>query len=224
MSQLEAILEYKMPELHAKAYKIALKWLKKVNEVFPGYKTDKLPKKGDPRNSNLFRHCLKLVKETNGIIPDDEYDLYLQAQLDTFKAHAQNGPIPLVGPQAIAGRPAWDRWVRWKRKYDIRDNSTQPINSEPLVAQEAKVIAELKRTKEFLVKEYKGLPTEEQFKTNLIDGTLVRFITLNKISPYYVLLTPLISQEFISKLKFDLSIYENDITDNVKYFFRNELQ
>jgi hypothetical protein len=224
MSKLEAIIEYNMPEQHAKAFKIALMWEKHVNVVFPKYRATKLPKKGDPRNGTLFRHCLKLVRETTGIIPDNEYELYVEAQLLIFKAISNNGAVLLVEPHILSGKPAWRRWKLWKRRYDLRENTTQPMDHTPLVAQEEKVIAALKKTKEFLLKEYKGLPTQEQFHNNLIDGTLVRFITLGKISPYYVLLTPLISREFIDKLKFDLSIYENDITDNVKYFFRNELQ
>ena len=72
-----------------------------------------LPRRGDPRKSNLFRHCWKLRRETNGLLEKSEYKNYVKANLFIVKI---NGGA--VDPVCITGDKAWIRYKVWKRKYD----------------------------------------------------------------------------------------------------------
>ena len=51
--RLEAIIDYEMDRLEAKAYKLLLLWLDKSRKMFPNYAHAKM-KKGDPRKSLIL--------------------------------------------------------------------------------------------------------------------------------------------------------------------------
>jgi hypothetical protein len=116
--QLEAIIEYGMTPLEARAYKVMLFWHYIVRKELPGYKIGKPFQKGDPRKSALFRYCFKLVTETNGLIRPSEYKLYVTAQIQMLKAQTDGMVHAMIGPECLVGKKAWIRWAIWKRKYD----------------------------------------------------------------------------------------------------------
>ena len=93
---LESISKYKMDEMESKAYKLAIKWVQLSKKIFPNYNHTVI-KKGDPRKSLIFKFCYKLARETNGLINEEDYDLYIRSQLDIIK-HMSNGNPVLVTP------------------------------------------------------------------------------------------------------------------------------
>ena len=87
----KTITQYKMDEIESRAYKVSLIWINRSRKIFPNYQHQRL-KNGDPRKSLLFKICYKLIRETQGGILDEEnYSLYVQAQLEVLKHIERNG-------------------------------------------------------------------------------------------------------------------------------------
>ena len=228
MWNLEDILHYSMNEDEAKAYKISLLWMEIAKHEFPDYQHTTLRKKGDPRKSILFKYCYKLVQETKGTIPDYEYRLYILAQLQIFKYMALAEEHALIDPQILVGEKAWKRWQVWRSKYAARKRETVTL-VEPVTVTvpNSRVINDLKHTKEHFIKKFGGVPTFEQVQQALKDHTMVRWVTMDRVSPYYILLSPWVSRclngrTFIEVFMFDLAVYENSITPQVREYFKQE--
>lgn len=221
---LEAILEYKMDEDQGKAFKLCLLWEDMAILEFPEYHHVGLRKKGDPRKSHLFRICYKLVRETKGMIPDPEYRLYILAQLHMLKHIADN---VLISPNVLVGDQAWKRWKKWKFLYDRQiNNSKLTVEDANPIAPFYKVISALKSTKAFLEKKFEHHPSINDIKSAMSDHSLVKWVTMQRVSPYYVLLSPWIKNILEDKnwedvFLFDLSVYKRSITDEVKSEFNN---
>lgn len=211
-----------MNELEAKAYKIALLWCELSQKILPDYKHVRLKKSGDPRKCHLFRYCYKLARETKGIIPDREYKLYITAQLHILKSINDGQIHALIDPVALTGPRAWKRWQVWKRRYDKQTQA--PESADGLKVAESKIFRELDRTKEFLEKQFNGTPSLEDIKRCLREYTMIRWLTMGKVTPYYALLSPLIQKALDRGIEdvflFDLSIYKVSITENVENYFK----
>ncbi len=95
---LELILLYSMDEIEAKAFKIALLYLAKSKKLFPDYKHYRLPK-GDPRKGELFKYCHKLVRTKGDKIADEDYKLYVHAQLDILRNIKKGDLHPFITPR-----------------------------------------------------------------------------------------------------------------------------
>jgi hypothetical protein len=228
MWELEDILHYNMNPDEAKAFKIALMWQDLSRQEFPNYQHSRLRKSGDPRKSLLFKYCYKLVQETKGLIPDHEYRLYVLAQLHILKYVATTKEHGLIDPIILVGDKAWKRWKIWKKKYDqkYRENITTSVDQQ-VTASSSIVSNELKRTKKFLIEKFKTIPTFEHVKKSIQDLSMIRWVSLGRVSPYYVLLSPFVGKclsgkTFIEVFFFDLSVYDKSISQDVKMFFRQE--
>jgi len=224
MSELELILQYEMTQMEAKAYKLALMWVKLTSKEFPGYQTSKLPKNGDPRKGLLFKYCYKLATETNGLIENNEYRLYIMAQLQVLKSITDGEVHALIDPNCLCGPKAWNRWRLWKNKYDKRISEAKTVE---ISATSTKVKAELTRTKQFLFSKFAGDYTEDQIKRTIQDRVMVKWITLGRVCPYYVLLSPFLLKALNGKnldevFVFDLNIYKPSISQDIKDFFKLE--
>lgn len=212
-------LEYQMTEFESKAFKIALMWEELSREAFPNDNCGKLPKRGDPRKSSLFRYCYKLLRSTNGLILFDQYEWYIKAQLDILKDQAERG----ITPACLVGIKAWHRWKVWIKKY----NNISKVGVAKIEVPDSKIIAKLKRTKEFLINQYKRNPTLDDLNNAVKNRTMIRWLTLGKVCGYYILLSPLIlkildGQDFEKVFNFDLSIYKSHINDSIIDFFKKE--
>ena len=220
---LEAILDYKMSELEAKSFKLALLWEILAEKEFPGYHHVRLKKSGDPRKSHLFRICYKLVRETKGYIPDPEYRLYILAQLHVLKNSPKDA---LVDPSMLVGKKAWKRWKLWKYFYDRNvENHKQTIKEAKPMATLGKVATALKKTKDFFLKQYGREPTYDDIAKCLGDHSMVKWVTLQRVSPYYILLSPWVARILEGRnweevFLFDLSVYKESITENAEKFFK----
>jgi hypothetical protein len=212
-------LEFQMTEFQSKAFKIALIWEDLTREVFPNENCGKLPKKGDPRESNLFRYCHKLLRTTNGLLLFDQYEWYIKAQLDILKDQSDRA----VTPACLIGTKAWHRWKVWVKKY----NNISKVGVSTIEVPDSKVIGKLKRTKEFLVNQFKKNPNLDDINQAIKSRTMLRWLTLGKVCPYYVLLSPFIlkildGKSFEDEFNFDFIIYKSHVNNAVIDCFKKE--
>jgi hypothetical protein len=223
-SDLYPIIEYKMNNQEAKAYRLALIYQELAREYFPKERCGKIPKKGDPRKCNLFRHCYKLLEERQGQLLDDQYRLYIRAQFDILKNIKNEKQHADVSPNCIVGPKSWRRWQVWLRKF----RSYTAVQASVVAnAPEAKVVEKLKRTKKFLETTFKRLPNYDDIEDAFRNRAMIRWITLGKVCGYYVLMSPLIEKymegnSFEDVFEFDLSIYKPHLTDGLYEFFKKE--
>lgn len=195
-NRLIEIAKWNMSPEEAKVFKLCLMWEYYTSVLIPTIQVTKLPKKGDPRKSYLFRNCWKLYRETNTLIKDDEYKRYIQAQIEILKDIKSEGVCSHIDAGCLHGEPAWIRWLVWQKKKNEKkfDFTVDPeyIKSEVL------------RSK---VKNY----TEEE----LISG-----IKKGKISPYLVVLGfDWRAMDLSGKCHLDFKIYEGRITKELKEWF-----
>lgn len=219
----ELILKYKMNEMEIKSLKISFLWSKIVFKAFPGHNIVRLRKKGDPRKSILFKHCYKLAMQTKGLIPDDEYHLYIIAQINFYKKFL-NAEHARIDPNFLHGEQAWKRWRVWKdlfdksRKIDHQDKIEAQVKVNPIL-----LSAELSRTKEFLQSVFDRLPNLQDITDCIQNRKIVGWVTNGKVSPYYVLLSPLVRQisgDFDVMFNFDLNVYKSNIDSRIEELFR----
>lgn len=220
--RLDAIVDYNMDMLEARAYKLVLLWLDKSRSMFPDYKHARMRKEGDPRKSQIFKFCYKLARETQGILEESDYPLYVRAQLEILKHITRGKEHALIDPNCLVGDKAWIRWKLWKRKYDERSKVIEDKN--PVPANQIKVVEALNRTREFLAKSFGAEICAEKLQEAVLNKNLQRWVALGKISPYYLVLSPLVKKAFpdgVEKLipNLDLEIYRQIITPEIEAWF-----
>lgn len=221
---LEKIIKYRMDKMEAKAYKLALMWEKYCEKEFPNERHTKLKKTGDPRDSNLFKYCYKLARETNGLIQDDEYYLYIIAQLQILKTMRSGDVHALIEPQILVGDKAWRRWKLWKKYYDKKMSEVKCVEDIGITESESKINSLLQNTKEFFDK--KSLISYEKVKEKLDDLSMIRWITTGNVTPYYAILSPWVNRWLAGRsleevFKFDLSVYRPSVSTTLETSFRN---
>lgn len=218
MNDLEPILKFKMNDMEAKAFKIALIWEEECKRELVDEKFVKLKKNSDPRKSTLFKYCYKLARETKGIIEESEIPLYVRAQIQILKSIRDGNVHALVEPHCLVGEKAWKRWKLWK--YKFRKKLNRNLDSEELgiFSKESKVISELTNSLDFLkrrdcIELSKFLENKKNIKTWLGNGEL---------SLFYAVVSPWIKTIFgdLSELEFDVVYYRSSITPNAEKFFR----
>jgi len=211
----DAIAKYNMTDIEIKAYKITMLWLDRSRKLFPDYRHSTM-KKGDPRKSLVFKICFKLVRETQGVLEDQEYPLYVRAQLEVLKYVNADRVDPLIDPNCLVGEKAWKRWKLWKKKYDSLSKSSAPVATNIGIA---KAIDGLEKTKEFLVKTFSSDLSFNRFQESYLNNNIFRWINLNKISPYYIAISPYIKKLFnendYKKINFDTQVYMTCIDQSV---------
>lgn len=226
MPTLDAIAEYGMDQIESAAYKLCILWIEKSRKFFPDYDHTKL-RRGDPRKSLMFKVCYKLVRETQGILEEDDYPLYVRAQLDILKnISTGSDEHPLIEPNCLVGEKAWKRWKLWKKKYD--SVIKQKGFNIKVTASSQKVLDAFEKTQEFIFKTLGPEPTSEKFREIIINKNLFRWINLGKISPYYLCLSPyvkqFVSEEDMKKISFDLEIYRACLNDELIALFKEKFK
>lgn len=219
--QIDQSILQGMNELEARAYKLLYIWAERSRKVFPNYNHTKIKRKGDPRKSHNFRMCYKLVRMTQNMLHEDDYILYVRAQLEILQVISRTQEHPIIDINCLVGEKAWKRWKLWKKKYD---NAKKVIKGEEIVAPEGVVITAIKNTKEFLNKKFGTYPSYEEFQKTTINENIFRWIKFGQISPYYLILSPYVKRAFPagidkSHLNLDLSIYEKNINDQIRNEF-----
>jgi hypothetical protein len=217
---LEPILQYRMTDLEAKAYKITLLWEQITRRELPDYLHQRIGRKGDPRKTALFKYCYKLVTETKDQIADNQYKLYVLAQVQMMKVLSNGDIHALVTPGILVGEKAWVRWQIWKKKFEKVCKDRQDVKQE----QENKfhVLAALKSSHEFLLDKL-GKIDPITIGEAFSDKRIIRWVNTEKISPYYILLCPDIQKilkDDFSIFNFDLDVYKSSITNDIEEAFK----
>jgi hypothetical protein len=227
MFSLEPILNYKMTDHEAKVFKVCLIWMKTCQKILPDYQYTKLPKSGDPRKSHLFRVVWKLLRETKGIIADEDYVHYVRAQVEVLKGIKRaNGTHVLIDPACLCGEKAWVRWRLWKKKLESSTRELVQGREEEQKTPLFKIAQEIEKTRTFFARFYDPTPNREQINMAIQDHSLNRWVHLGKVSPYYVLMSPFCRAAFqqlkISEyFSIDLGVYGSDITKESLDLFRS---
>lgn len=195
-----------------------------TKEEIPGERVTRLTA-GDPRKSNLWRHCYKLVTETNGLLEDHEYKLYILAQIHVLKnLRDSTGTHAMIDCNCLVGDKAWVRWKMWKKHYQRQALQPPTVEEIEITANESNIIADLERTRKFLCEQFKGYPTVDRYRKLITDLTLVRWLTLGKMSPYYGLLSPLLKEALGKSVEeafmFDFEVYRKSLTPVLEQKFQ----
>lgn len=219
MKELEPIIKYSMNDLEAKAYKVAKIWEEECQKELPKESFVKLKKNSDPRKSNLFKFCFKLVRETKGILNDNEFPLYIKAQLQILKAIKEGDVHALIEPHCLVGENAWKRWKIWKYKYNKKINRIPTSEEANVSIKNSKIKNELKDTLDFLQKMNcvcfsSVLEKQEQ---------IIRWAHNRQISYFYIILSPWINKIFddLTQFNFDLIYYRSSVSPIIEDFFKN---
>lgn len=220
MNELEPIIKYKMDEMEAKAFKIGLIWQDECQKNLPGEKYERFSKGKDPRKTNLFKHCYKVAKETFGIIPDNELQLYVRAQIQVLKSIKEGKIHALISPHCLAGDKAWSRWKLWKRIYNKTLGKSLTSEELGIKIKESVVKRELNRTFNFL--KSNDILDELNFASKKID--ILRWISTGEISPFYVVLSPRVKVMFPEELPVDITLYRPSITPESEDLFREKFK
>jgi hypothetical protein len=218
MFDLADILHYQMNADEARAYKIAALWIELSRKAFPRYHHVGMPRRRDPRKSLLFKYAYKLLRETKGIIPDDEYCLYVQAQLDVLKALTAGKDGPRVEINCLVGDKAWRRWKLWKKHYDKNVRGLQTTDS--LKGDSRMICHELDNARTYLDAMFNGqVPGEAEYSVRKAD--LARWVAVGRLSPYYAVLSPWVKKHVdLKNMSLDLGVYQKDITPGIEAHFK----
>jgi len=229
LKALERLVKYNITDpMESKAYKIALIWEDTIREEMPRVQHTKLSKTGDPRKCTLFKYCYKLAKETNGLIDDFHYKWYILAQIHVLKGICDSkGVHARIDCNSITGDKAWKRWQVWESKF--KKKIVQPYNVEDLdiKAKKSKVLEDLDRTRRFIFSQFEVYPTIDQIQKLMVDHTLVRWVSLGRLSPFYALLSPLLKKCLDGRsmedvFHFDLSVYRKSLTLEIEELFKEK--
>lgn len=181
-----------MTEEETQAYQLAVFWATKVREYFPDirHEGNRLAT-GDPRKCLLFRHCIKLIRETRGLIEAKDYRHYIVAQLYVFKKNSEDGDTCLVSPNMLSGKPAWRRWKLFESamiKVKTMQAGSNPLDTAESVSME-KVTFDLKMSQVHLRK-YVPEVTPQFLAERYKSGDVARWLRGGFIKPYFASLSP----------------------------------
>ena len=201
---LPLILEYDMSKEEALAFRLAILYMQLARQYFPNYNHVGLPKKGDPRKSELFRYCWKMLKEAD--LTFDEYRPYIQSQLAILKNIKIGEDHPLIHPRCLVGKVAWRRWGVWK-KYFEQAKKTRDVK---LIEDYTPIIKrELQDTLDLLRNRLKKL-SKKTLQEALESRYLFRLASIGAVSVYFLAMNDLVAH-FLAKNPINLSMFNIDL-------------
>lgn len=229
--QLDAVFQWNMKPLEAEVFSLAVTYEQLFRKIFgaqadgQAVRRNSVPKRSDPRKSNLFKHCWKLRRETRGLVESHEYKNYILANLTIIKLH--NGHVQ---PNCICGDRAWVRYKVWKRLYDEKMAEAGCAAPPPSVSTtNPKLIGEIDRTKKFLFEKCEGEPTYDKIRQFIENGIFKLWVATGKVSPYYLVLSPYVKKTGAIDSLFSIcpssqGVINDKITPEVRNYFNHEYQ
>jgi len=214
MLEEEKIITFKMCPKEAKAFRLALLWISLTKKFLPqdaSVSTATLPK-GDPRKGYLFKQCWKLIRETTGLLEEQDYKYYFAAQLKMLKNVQKKNGHAHVSHNCFVGPKAWVRWKIWKKKFDEVAAET---NIPASFHNDDASIKELDRTKVFFQKN-----AVSEFNIDDIKD----WINSGSISLIYVGLSPKVKKiatDLSAEFNFDPSLLDRKLTPKVQDHFQD---
>ncbi len=183
-NQLESILRYNDPPWTSEmlfAFKLGLVYTELAVKYFPDYKHG-YPRLGDPRKSELFKICWKLMHDNKEKLKKEEFRPFIQAQLSILK-NIKAGPAKELyyGPRCLIGKPAWGRWVVWQKHAKAQKTFMSSAAAEP--SRDYKV--ELLKTKTVLENKIRPLNRDTLIEA-MDNGKLFRMVILRDVSQSFV--------------------------------------
>lgn len=219
----DAIFQWNMTTTEAQVFKLCCIWEDQTQKLFPRDNSlARLPSRSDPRDCQLFKFCWKLLRETRGLLKDDEYRLYIIANLAVLKADKR-----YISPNGLCGNNAWIRWKIWKKLYEAKKAELAGEEPPKTIEINPKVMRQLECTKRLLHEKCEGVPTFECLEEWCKNGSLQNWLMSGKVSPYYVLLSPWVSklckiEDLEKTCSFDSKLFIPNINDGVKAYFEKE--
>jgi hypothetical protein len=216
---LDKIKKYNLSQEEAAAYKLALLWMVVCNRELKDYHFTKLRKYGDPRKSIVWKYCLKLFRETKGLVED--YELYFTAQIHVLKSIRQGDVHALIEPQCLVGKKAWRRWKLWKFIYDRKMEIAKTGQELGVKANFSVVCEELRTTKAFFMEHFGKEPTKEDILNSVNNLLMLKWIRFSKVSIFYTVLSQWLTGRH-EQLLVDIGFYKSLITPEIEEFFAKE--
>ena len=213
MPEEEKIIIFKMTQQEAKAFKLALLWISLTRKFLPtdaAVSVATLPK-GDPRKGYLFKQCWKLLRETSGLLEEQDYKYYFAAQLKMLKNVQRSKGHAHVGHNVFVGEKAWVRWKIWKKKFD---EATAAMNILPTIVDDDASIKELSRTKGFFKK---------TAVSNFDINDLKIWVNSGNVSLIYIELSPKVKKlaiDLAGTFNYDPNLLDKKITPRVQDHFQ----
>ncbi len=221
--KLDAIIQYELNEIDAKAYKVCLLWEKICQHEIPTYRYDRL-KGGDPRKSFLFKCCRKLVTETQGLVTEDMYKYYVYAQITSLKNFSDGKIHALIEPPCLFGPNAWLRWKIWKTKFDkIQHKTSFEGTTDDIIQNKSSILKEFQQTKKFLLSRLESI-TPATIKKSLTEKTIHKWLSFSKVSPYFIVLSKTVKEQvgnIEDNFGFDPYIYIKQLSDEDRVTFKS---
>lgn len=224
----EAILEWNMTAAEAECFRLATQYEKEFIRMFSDtsawntYTRNVLPTNGDPRKSQLFKHCWKLRRETKGLLIPQQYRQYIHANFAILKINNAR-----IEPNAICGDKAWIRWKVWERWYQKKQEELDVTLPKHSFAADPKIMKEIDRSKKFVFEQCEGEPTQEKIQKFIDSGVFRLWIMMGKVSPFYITLSPFVGEkcdELAIACSFDPILLRERTTDDVTTYFREEFK
>jgi len=222
---LSLILDYKMNKVEAKAWKIAILYMQLAEEHFPDHKRYQIGK-GDPRKKSIFKYCYKLIRECDSLLEDFEYRMYIVAQFAVLKNIKTDDLHAHIDPNVLVGPKAWKRWLVWKKRFQNETIQNHAVAEEK--PSENKVYGDLREAKKVLESKFSEL-TKQKIIDSLKNRSLFRWVALSQITPYYLVLSPIVQEwvtetgaNLLESFAIDLSYYRSSVTKDVEKFFQDE--
>lgn len=219
---LATIIDYEMTPSESVAYKLCCMYYDISRKVFPEYR-HVIRSKGDPRKTLLFRYCYKLYNETKNKLKLNEYMFYIQAQMDVLKAITKGKDLPTIQPSILVGEKAWTRWEIWQKYYFKKEKKFKELELDCRTNIEQVKLA-LNKTKSFLTA--RNALSEDGIINALNKKDLFLWVGRNQISPYFLLLSPIVKKWIkeknmtdILESYFDIEFYVKNINQDVKNYF-----
>lgn len=218
MRDLEPIIRYRMDQVETKAYKIALMWQDECRREIPSEPYAKISPGADPRKSLLFKYCFKLARETSGIVPDKDIQLYIRAQIQVLKSINDGKVHALIDPHCLVGDKAWKRWKFWKSRYDKAISKPSSSPAGQIRQSEGKAKSDIESTLALLAG--RGCTDASSFMAR--SPEIAGWIKAGELSGFYAALSPWV-RRFVgdpSSLDFDYHYYRASTTPQIERFFR----
>lgn len=191
--------DMKLTPQEEEALEIALLYEQLFQKIFRGvplakpvWNRNRLPKKKNVVDSWLFRHCWKFCLEIKPLLKKGEIKEFIAANLIIMKINYKRNYSVNIDPSCICSSRSWNRWYAFKKL--VQEKMAEKGNKLEHVSH--RVVISLNKTKWYLKKQLGDLNKEKVEQYLSCADRVKDDIKKNMLSPYYVVLSPLVRQKY----------------------------